>query len=146
MKEQPRVSRISIGRLKNLGNYEHIRYEIAVEVPEGASAAAACKNLEAIIEALKPSRKYSEYDVQRAKTTVQTYNTKLKAVMEMGDLEEKERELKDLRDRHQEALKLLTILEAEEKRRGSARDALEKIGGSEIFKDCKNDWQDDDEF
>lgn len=46
---QPRVSRLSIGRLCNLGNFEHIRYEVTVELPEGVDVT---KTLKAIEEAL----------------------------------------------------------------------------------------------
>ena len=35
----PRISRIGIGRLHNLGNYEHVRYEVTVELPPGTSPA-----------------------------------------------------------------------------------------------------------
>lgn len=44
--EQPRVSRLSIGRLVNLGNFEHIRYEVTVELPAGADVTATLKTLE----------------------------------------------------------------------------------------------------
>lgn len=50
------ISRISIGRVYNLGNYEHIRYELTVDVKEGESAAAAFAAVENIIAGLKPDR------------------------------------------------------------------------------------------
>ena len=30
-----KITKITVGRLHNLGNYEHVRYELTVEVPEG---------------------------------------------------------------------------------------------------------------
>lgn len=56
MNVQPRVSRISIGRLKNLGNYEHIRYEVTVEIPEGVDATATLKTVETALNLMaKPA-------------------------------------------------------------------------------------------
>lgn len=52
MKEQARVSRLSVGRLCNLGNYEHIRYEVTVEIPEGADATRALKTVETALNTL----------------------------------------------------------------------------------------------
>lgn len=48
----PRVSRISIGRLCNLGNYEHIRYEVTVEIPEGADVTKTLITIETALNTL----------------------------------------------------------------------------------------------
>src|SRR3954466_9951002 len=49
-----RISRITIGRLYNLGSYEHVRYELTVEVPGGESAATAVIGMEKLLAALSP--------------------------------------------------------------------------------------------
>jgi hypothetical protein len=48
----PRVSRVTIGRLHNLGNYEHIRYEVTVELPPGTAPASVVRELEDTLNAL----------------------------------------------------------------------------------------------
>jgi hypothetical protein len=35
------ITKITIGRLYNLGSYEHVRYELTAEVPQGESPATA---------------------------------------------------------------------------------------------------------
>ena len=50
------VTRITIARLFNLGSYEHIRYEVTVEVPEGRSASSALIGLETVLSRLSPKR------------------------------------------------------------------------------------------
>lgn len=42
----PRVTRLSVGRLCNLGNYEHIRYEVTVDIPEGADVKKTLVHIE----------------------------------------------------------------------------------------------------
>jgi hypothetical protein len=49
-----KITKITIGRLYNLGSYEHVRYEISVEVPEGESSATALIGLEKVVTALSP--------------------------------------------------------------------------------------------
>lgn len=49
-----KASRVTVARLFNLGQYEHVRYEISVDVTDMQSAADAFLNLDAIMEALGP--------------------------------------------------------------------------------------------
>ena len=48
------ITKITIGRLYNLGSYEHIRYELTCEIPSGESPATALIGLEKLIGALNP--------------------------------------------------------------------------------------------
>lgn len=48
----PRVTRLSIGRLCNLGNYEHIRYEVTVDIPEGADVAKTLVHIETALNTM----------------------------------------------------------------------------------------------
>lgn len=50
------VTKITVGRLFNLGSYEHVRYELTVEVKDGESARDAMIGCEKILEALNPKR------------------------------------------------------------------------------------------
>lgn len=62
----PRVSRITIGRLYSLGNYEHVRYEVAVELPPGASPASVIGDLDTLMAGMNPKTPHSDYAVGRA--------------------------------------------------------------------------------
>src|ERR1051325_244301 len=61
-----RVARVGIGRLYNLGNYEHIRYDLTIEIPEGADVLDAVSKLRQILRALKPV-KAEGYAVTKAR-------------------------------------------------------------------------------
>ena len=64
---KPRVSKITIGRLYNLGNYEHVRYELAVDVPDGASAAAVFASTVRLLRAVNPKPPCSKFDLESAR-------------------------------------------------------------------------------
>lgn len=48
----PRVTSLSVGRLCNLGNYEHIRYEVTVEIPEGGDVTKTLTAIETALNTL----------------------------------------------------------------------------------------------
>ena len=54
--ENMNVSKITIGRLYNLGNYEHIRYEVSVDLENEDDATKAMVGLEKVIAGLAPIR------------------------------------------------------------------------------------------
>ena len=61
---QARVSKITVGRLHNLGNYEHVRYEIAVEFY--ARMHDSKEPLSAKVELLKTLAKIAGVDASKA--------------------------------------------------------------------------------
>lgn len=63
---KPQITKATIGRLHNLGNYEHIRYEVTVEIPEGNHAGAVIDNVTKLLGDLEPKNPVSEYDLRRA--------------------------------------------------------------------------------
>jgi hypothetical protein len=70
---EPSITKITIGRLYYLGSYEHIRYELSVEVPEGSSASKALVGMEKLLHALAPegnSGVKSEQELQREYTRI----------------------------------------------------------------------------
>ena len=69
MKTKSTVSRIVVGRLYNLGNYEHVRYELTVDVPEGRSAALALKNTLRLLKAANPKPPVASYDYDRGQVS-----------------------------------------------------------------------------
>jgi hypothetical protein len=56
------VTKITVARLYNTGNYEHVRYELTVEVHEGESAALALRGVTSILHRLAPDRSRPELD------------------------------------------------------------------------------------
>jgi hypothetical protein len=142
-----RIARITVGRLYNLGNYEHVRYELTVEVPEGASAASAIRGVEKILAGLKPLK-------------MQCIDTEI-------ELTRKEREIEEMRKmpvaewerryghckgtpseviaRYEEQFN-----ESKQKREHAllvaqtARHLFDDLGGAEQWKDATLDWQDEE--
>ena len=48
------ISKITVGRLYNLGSYEHVRYELTVEIQSEESATKTLEGIERIFSALNP--------------------------------------------------------------------------------------------
>lgn len=146
------VTKITIGRLYNLGSYEHIRYEIAAEVPEGESAEKMLTNLEKIITALAPESK------QCVKTRGELDRDEFR-IKELGEhlitLDEDEFKRKHghfvgspaeycervVRGHKEEVAKR----EAYETRSKAAREMLNALGGEAKWKDAKLDWETQDD-
>lgn len=127
MNEQPRVSRISIGRLKNLGNYEHIRYEVTVEIPEGCDATATLKTVETALNLMaKPAP--DGWRLKYAKDTL------AKPQAEWNDL-----------DRENEAAHREIVARAQAWQDGQdyARALLGDFSLSSQYTDHKDKWEDD---
>lgn len=94
--QAPVISKAVIGRLHNLGNYEHVRYEVTVEIPYGNHAGATIERVAALLDALEPkcpvddwshkqarrilkeveeqSGDHSEFDVTSARQTIARYD------------------------------------------------------------------------
>jgi hypothetical protein len=124
-----RVSRITIGRLHNLGNYEHIRYEISVEVAPGNNPALVLSRLENILNNLRVDSGVSEWDLRRAKENL------AKSDAERSD-----------NDRYNLTAHQATIYQYEnaQKRMALAREAFQLFGGVSVYTDAKQDWDDDE--
>lgn len=62
-----RISRITAARLFNTGNYEHVRFELTVEVPDGSDPAEAFASVTEILNGLRPVTPHSRSVYERAK-------------------------------------------------------------------------------
>jgi hypothetical protein len=140
------ISKITIGRLYNLGNYEHIRYELTAEIPAGESPATAMIGMEKILRAINPKRPsgvLSEDELQHARGSIE----RLKA---LTDEECADRYGVSKAVKIHEATKELTEYEkhsaAWNEHQARARKLLEDLGGAANLKDAKQDWEDDREF
>lgn len=126
-----KVSRITIGRLYNLGNYEHIRYEIAVDVENGDDAGKTMRNLEKILAALDPKpQALDDYSLSSL--------SELEKLAKESTLTPYQKDqLENLREKY--ALRRAGIA-----RRNSARAALNNLGGTAVFTDAKQEWEIED--
>ncbi len=133
-----RITRFIIGRLYNLGNYEHIRYELSVEIGEGRSAALALRNTLRLLRAVNPKPPIPSYEYEIAKSKIAKPNDWHK------NIEDKAAQEKARKEMVADALKKVKQFETWVKRRHAAELVLDDIGGTKAFKDAKLSWDDDD--
>lgn len=146
------VSRITVGRVFNLGNYENVRYELSVDVPAGESPATALVALENIISALLPKTStHSRDELERELRRI----GEMRLCLQRGGEEEFKRvhgfhivgTPDEYIQRCQESYeKNVAAREAWEAKSKKARQLLDDLGGAAVWKDAKQDWEDDSDF
>ncbi len=136
----PRISRITIGRLHNLGNYEHVRYEVTVELPPGTSPASVLHTLDRLVAELEPRGPYSTSEVHRAQRTVSKPEPKLADFSDWGSPTERLDEA--LRERSR-AVELLKRYDEWRMRRDAAQLRFDEFGGTRVYTDAKDRWDDE---
>jgi hypothetical protein len=145
--DKSRVTRINIGRVYNLGNYEHVRFDLTVEVPDGESAEKAMLGLEKIITALKPEKTI------KSKLELEQEAGRIAAMALMSDAEftrahggygaqPRAAQIEYARKRLEEEK---ARSEASIKRSKKARALLDDLGGASEWKDAKLSWEDHDD-
>lgn len=145
--DKTRVTRLSIGRVYNLGNYEHVRYEVSVDVASSDSASSVLGTLEAIIADLQPIERTSvrsEAEIKRLSDEV--------AKMATMDEETWARYYGhctgtrvEVEGRYAEHLaQAMRERAAAVSKREAAKDTLDTLGGSTRYTDAKERWRDDD--
>lgn len=140
------IAKITIGRLYNLGNYEHIRYELTVELKEGDKARDALIGMENILSGLKPLDRCgiaSEQDIQREEKRIEEMRKLPVAEWDRqyghckGTPSEViarfEEGLKQMKDKRAEALNRAAL----------SRQFLDNLGGAAFWKDAKDNWETD---
>lgn len=133
-----KASKITIARLYNLGNYEHVRYEITVEVPPDQSAERALRGLGNILEGLNPAH-YPKIDLEEAGRKIQRLIEWTEEQVEQRYGEKKA----DLLARWQADLEEARQAQAQQAaRRDECLAALDDVGGIAERKDAKQDWDD----
>lgn len=147
----PRISRITIGRLFNLGSYEHVRYELTIEVPEDESAATALEGTERLLAALNPKEPGnvpSESTVQHDERRVADMKERLaKGADEFnryygpGFVGTPEEYIARCEESLRESI---ARREAWKARAKKARSLLDDLGGAAKWRDAKLEWDDDD--
>lgn len=143
--QRARISRISIGRVYNLGNYEHVRFELTVDVPEGTSAAAAVRGMERLIAGLRPDKTIkSVADLQRDAARIDRMN-------ELTDEQFAREHMGAVGTRKEITRRYVQSLNADRRRRDKsirlqekARALFDDLGGAAQWKDAKLDWDSED--
>lgn len=140
------VSKITIGRLFNLGNYEHIRYEIAVDV-KADEAATALAGLERILEALNP-KKPIWYLTPAAAASAKK---RIQDLREMTDEEVRKRHGQSkyslLVKWHKQWSEQASKTHRWDIREKHARQMLDDLGGAAKYVDAKENWDlEDNDF
>lgn len=146
------ITKITIGRLYNTGSYEHVRYELTAEVPQGESPATALLGMEKLLAALSPKTStMSRYELDREKRNIEDMH---RLLYEKGPDEFRrhhgwsfvgtpEEYIARCEESHAENVARRDAWEA---RSAKARKMLEDLGGAANWKDAKLDWENDDDF
>lgn len=128
-KPTARVSRFTIGRLYNLGSYEHIRYELSIDVPEGASAKEAFDHAMSILGRLNPKPPVDSYALGTATRVLAS---------PAADLSEWEaQELTKYRE-------VVAKYDAWKAEKDAVSKELDAIGVTRVYKDAKEEWDQED--
>lgn len=142
------ITKITIGRIYNLGSYEHVRYELTAEIPVGESPATAIIGMERIIAGLSPkTHTHSRGELERERFRLAEDK---KLLTENGPEEFRrihghfvgtpEEYIARCEDGHRKNVQDRDEWEA---RSAKARKLFEDLGGAANWKDCKLDWEDD---
>lgn len=134
--EKARVTRVGIGRLYNLGNYEHIRYDLTIEIPEGADALDAVSKMRQILRALKPV-KAKGYEDRKAET-----------LLAMSP-QERDEQIRDGNHRLEDfdaAAEIVARRSVVKAKREAALKLFNDLGGESVYTDHKEQWDDDNDW
>lgn len=148
-----RVSKITVGRLYNLGSYEHVRYEISLDVAPGESAAKAMIGLERIVKALAPEKSAcvkTHDELRRELANIERMRADLATLGEETFRQRHgffEGTAKQYIKRCFESWKTSRKKRiAWDRRSAKARAKLDSVGGASKWKDAKLDWENDNDF
>ena len=127
--EKSRISKIHLGRVYNLGNYENIRYEISVDIGVNDNPAEVLIRLEKILKGLYLKSGVSGYELRQFE--------ELMAKPEDQHSEYEKKSLPSLKEKYERHEKAKRI-------RLAAREPLATLNASSEFTDHKLDWDDED--
>jgi len=143
-----KVTKITIGRLHNLGNYEHIRYELTAEIKGVDSPTMTLIGMEKIIDALNPLRPVNVPSKEESEREA-NHITRMRI---MSDEDFKQQYLgygsKATRESyiasHEKSLaEGVDRFKKWKARAAKARELLEDLGGAANWKDAKLGWEED---
>jgi predicted RNA binding protein with dsRBD fold (UPF0201 family) len=129
--QKSRVSRIHVGRVYNLGNYENMRVEVTVEIGTDDDPGKVLHSVENILGDLRASAGVDDWQLSRARRI----------------LAKPEEELdEDDRQRLDGAREAVAKVEAAMLKRQAAREALTTLNYRSEHKDHKEDWEDEGDY
>lgn len=128
------VSRITVARLHSRGNFEHSRYEVSVVVAPDADPGGVLRDLEQLLEDLKPIPPYTLYGIETYRRRLAESDARRAAGVEemavdRADRNEAERHVKDY--------------DAWVAKRDAAFAKLTSLGGTSRDVDAKETWDDE---
>lgn len=144
----PRITRVTLARLHNLGNYEHVRYEVTVDLPPGTSPASVVRELEDTLAAMEPKAPVSTYELGQALRLLRQPAPTLQAMAALDDDEpfdsgdSPEKALQRAQAERVRAQKVLTRHQDWQAAREAALLRLDRLGGTALFTDAKDRWED----
>jgi len=125
-----RITRITIGRLHNLGDYEHVRYEVTVEVGWADDPGTLLHAIDRALNDIRAKSGVSGFQLQRANKA-------------LSDPEF----AKEFRADQLEGFRGFVKREEEAaRRRQRAAEFLSNLAMASEYKDAKDSWDDDDEY
>lgn len=101
-KNKAKVNRVTISRLYNAGNYEHIRYELTADVPEGVSAKKVTQGILSILKACNPKCPVNTYAMTESQKRINMTSDQQKVYWGENWQERLEQEKKELAGQQQE--------------------------------------------
>lgn len=126
-----RITSLRIARMHNLGNYEHVRYEVTVDIGPDENAAAILNEVEKCLQGLRPTSQVSSYDYMSAKALTG------KDPDSLTELEKKQ---------YVDALRRVKLYEGHEEKRKAAMLRLNELASvSRKYEDFKDGWRDDED-
>jgi hypothetical protein len=137
------IKTIQIGRVYNLGNYEHVRYEITAEVEPGEDPSQVMIGLEKVIEGLRPVKGVkSAQELNRSRMEVEKMRTMSDAEWERSYGHYTGTRPEIIERYHVSYCKEVAARAEAITRANGARKMLSNLNGAAIWKDAKLDWED----
>ena len=125
-----RITKITVGRLYNLGNYEHVRFELQVEIiDEDALAGEVMSDICQCLDDINPTPPHSSWDLKRARAFIEKPEAN-----QVMDVEERKAYIAQ---NIVQSVKVIAECEAWEKRREDAFVRFDGLGGTFTHKDAK---------
>lgn len=138
-----KIKTIQIGRVYNLGNYEHVRYEITAEVEDGEDPSQVMTGLEKVIEGLRPVKDVdSASELNRRRLEIEKMRAVDPAKWETTFGWKGKNQEEVIEREHLEYCKKVTARAEALTRANGARKMLSDLNGAAIWKDAKLDWED----
>lgn len=125
-----RISRVTIARLHNRGNYEHSRYEVTVEIPAGVDPGSVMSEVDDALNDLQPKSPVDAWTLSQQLKRLQLSPCPT-----------------DIHDASEREYAQSHILKHEEwkRRNDAAYKRFTELGGTERFSDAKAGWADDEQ-